>query len=82
MHRDGGAPALTEASGCFCTLGAMQGYDVICLFSRWQKPVAVPKAIGYTACYKLGPNTLTFLVSGFIRYNNTIVIKLILNTFE
>jgi len=24
-------------SGCFCTRGAIQGYDVICLFSRWQK---------------------------------------------
>jgi hypothetical protein len=22
----------------FCTRDAMQGYDVICLFSRWQKP--------------------------------------------
>jgi len=32
--------ALPQSRGgaCFCTRGAMQGYDVICLFSRWQKP--------------------------------------------
>jgi len=25
-------------TGCFCTRGAMRGYAVITLFSRWQKP--------------------------------------------
>jgi len=37
----GGAqcPAPIEVrSGCFCTRGAMKDYDVICIFSRWQKP--------------------------------------------
>jgi len=27
-----------RGGACFCTRGAMQGYDVIWLFSRWQKP--------------------------------------------
>ena len=30
--------AQSRGGACFCTRGAMQGYDVICLFSRWQKP--------------------------------------------
>jgi hypothetical protein len=32
--------ALVQSRGgaCFCTRGAMQGYAVITLFSRWQKP--------------------------------------------
>ena len=32
--------ALPQSRGgaCFCTRGAMQGYAVITLFSRWQKP--------------------------------------------
>ena len=36
----GGMCMLPQHRGgaCFCTRGAMQGYDVICLFSRWQKP--------------------------------------------
>ena len=32
------ALAQSRGGACFCTRGAMQGYDVICLFSRWQKP--------------------------------------------
>ena len=36
----GGMCRLPQLRGgaCFCTRDAMQGYDVICLFSRWQKP--------------------------------------------
>jgi len=36
----GGMCMLPQHRGgaCFCTRGAMQDYDVICLFSRWQKP--------------------------------------------
>jgi len=30
--------AQNRGGACFCTRDAMQGYDVICLFSRWQKP--------------------------------------------
>jgi len=30
--------AQSRGGACFCTRGAMQGYDVIYLFSRWQKP--------------------------------------------
>ena len=30
--------AQSRGGACFCTRGAMQDYDVICLFSRWQKP--------------------------------------------
>jgi hypothetical protein len=30
--------AQSRGGARFCTRGAMQGYDVICLFSRWQKP--------------------------------------------
>jgi len=32
--------ALPQCRGgaCFCTRGAVQDYDVIGLFSRWQKP--------------------------------------------
>jgi len=29
---------LADGGACFCTRGAMQGYVVITLFSRWQKP--------------------------------------------
>jgi len=29
---------LADGGACFCTRGAMQGYAVITLFSRWQKP--------------------------------------------
>jgi hypothetical protein len=32
------ALAQSRGGACFCTRGAKQGYDVICLFSRWQKP--------------------------------------------
>jgi len=32
------ALAQSRGGARFCTRGAMQGYDVICLFSRWQKP--------------------------------------------
>ena len=32
------ALAQSRGGACFCTRGAMQGYDVVCLFSRWQKP--------------------------------------------
>jgi len=32
------ALAQSRGGACFCTRGAMQDYDVICLFSRWQKP--------------------------------------------
>ena len=32
------ALAQSRGGACFCTRGAMQGYDVICLLSRWQKP--------------------------------------------
>jgi len=36
----GGMCMLPQHRGgaCFCTRGAMQGYAVITLFSRWQKP--------------------------------------------
>jgi len=36
----GGMCMLPQSRGgaCFCTRGAIQGYDVICLLSRWQKP--------------------------------------------
>jgi len=36
----GGMCRLPQLRGgaCFCTRDAMQGYDVIWLFSRWQKP--------------------------------------------
>jgi len=30
--------APSRGGACFCTRGAVQGYDVISLFSRWQKP--------------------------------------------
>jgi len=30
--------AQSRGGARFCTRGAMQGYDVISLFSRWQKP--------------------------------------------
>jgi len=30
--------AQSRGGACFCTRGAMQGYTVITLFSRWQKP--------------------------------------------
>jgi len=30
--------AWSRGGACFCTRGAMQGYAVITLFSRWQKP--------------------------------------------
>jgi len=30
--------AQSRGGACFCTRGAMQGCDVICLLSRWQKP--------------------------------------------
>jgi len=30
--------AQSRGGACFCTRGAMQGYAVIALFSRWQKP--------------------------------------------
>ena len=30
--------AQSRGGACFCTRVAMQDYDVICLFSRWQKP--------------------------------------------
>jgi len=33
-----GSVALYRGGMCFCTPGAMQYYDVICLLSRWQKP--------------------------------------------
>jgi len=32
------ALAQSRGGACFCTRGAMQGYAVISLFSRWQKP--------------------------------------------
>jgi len=32
------ALAQSRGGACFCTRGAMQEFDVICLFSRWQKP--------------------------------------------
>jgi len=32
------ALAQSRGGACFCTRGAMKGYEVICLFSRWQKP--------------------------------------------
>jgi len=32
------ALAQSRGGACFCTRDAMQGYDVIFLFSRWQKP--------------------------------------------
>jgi len=32
------ALAQSRGGACFCTRGAMQGYDVVCLFWRWQKP--------------------------------------------
>jgi len=32
------ALAQSRGGACFCTRGAMKDYDVICLFSRWQKP--------------------------------------------
>jgi len=32
------ALAQSRGGACFCTRGAMQGYAVITLFSRWQKP--------------------------------------------
>jgi len=32
------ALAKLRGGACFCTRGAMQDYDVVCLFSRWQKP--------------------------------------------
>ena len=36
----GGMCKLPQSRGgaCFCTRGAMQGYAVSSLFSRWQKP--------------------------------------------
>jgi hypothetical protein len=36
--------ALAQSRGGmrFCTRGAMQGYDVVCLLSRWQKPLTIP----------------------------------------
>jgi len=30
--------AQSRGGACFCTRGAVLDYDVICLFSRWQKP--------------------------------------------
>jgi len=30
--------AQSRGGARFCTRGAMQDYDVNCLFSRWQKP--------------------------------------------
>jgi hypothetical protein len=30
--------AQSRGGACFCTRGAVQGYDVVLLFSRWQKP--------------------------------------------
>jgi len=30
--------APSRGGTCFCTRGTVQGYDVISLFSRWQKP--------------------------------------------
>jgi hypothetical protein len=30
--------AQSRGGACFCTRGAIQGYAVITLFSRWQKP--------------------------------------------
>jgi hypothetical protein len=33
-----GSVALYRGGSCFCTRGAMKGYYVICLLSRWQKP--------------------------------------------
>jgi len=30
--------AQSRGGARFCTRGAMQSYDVVCLFSRWQKP--------------------------------------------
>ena len=40
MHNVRRYVALAQSRGgaCFCTRGAMQGYAVITLFSRWQKP--------------------------------------------
>jgi len=32
------ALAQLRGGACFCTRGAIQGYAVITLFSRWQKP--------------------------------------------
>jgi len=32
------ALAQSRGGACFCTRGAMQGYAVITLLSRWQKP--------------------------------------------
>jgi len=32
------ALAQSRGGARFCTRGAMQDYDVICLFLRWQKP--------------------------------------------
>ena len=31
--------ASSRGGACFCTRGAMQGYAVIALFSRWKKPM-------------------------------------------
>jgi hypothetical protein len=30
--------AQSRGGACFCTRGTVQDYDVITLFSRWQKP--------------------------------------------
>jgi hypothetical protein len=38
-----------RGGACFCTRGAVQGYNVVCLFSRWQKPLhqeGVPRRSG------------------------------------
>jgi len=32
------ALAQSRGGARFCTRGAKQGYDVVCLLSRWQKP--------------------------------------------
>ena len=32
------ALAQSRGGACFCTRGAIECYDVICFFSRWQKP--------------------------------------------
>ena len=35
---DGNLSVQSSFSACFCICGAMQGYAVITLFSRWLKP--------------------------------------------
>jgi len=32
------ALAQSRGGACFCTRDAMQGYDIVSLLSRWQKP--------------------------------------------